>query len=174
MQLAALTALVGHARKTVPLYATRGLPREPVQLDDRWLAVPLLHKQELRQSGRGAISTAAPRWRLAEVHTGGTTGTPLTVYCDRATLQRNYAFFGRLREWAGLPPGARVATFAGRTVVPAGQARPPFWRGKPPGEKWVVFLPYITAPAPPPDFGAFPRVPPPPPSRDTPPPPAPP
>ena len=145
MQLAALTALVGHARKTVPLYATRGLPREPVQLDDRWLAVPLLHKQELRQSGRGAISTTAPRWRLAEVHTGGTTGTPLTVYCDRATLQRNYAFFGRLREWAGLPPGARVATFAGRTVVPAGQARPPFWRVNAAANNWLFSSYHISA-----------------------------
>src|SRR5205807_2261776 len=69
----------------------------------------------------------------------------LTVYCDRATLQRNYAFFGRLREWAGVPPGARVATFAGRTVVPAAQARPPFWRVNAAANNWLFSSYHISA-----------------------------
>jgi phenylacetate-CoA ligase len=43
-------------------------------------------------------------------------------------LQRNYAFFARFRDWAGVSADARVATFAGRTLVPPDQDRPPYWR----------------------------------------------
>jgi phenylacetate-CoA ligase len=43
-------------------------------------------------------------------------------------LQWNYAFFARFLTWAGVPRGARVATFAGRTVVRPDQSEPPYWR----------------------------------------------
>jgi phenylacetate-CoA ligase len=62
------------------------------------------------------------------VHTGGTTGTPLTFYSDRPSMQRNFAFIARLREWIGAPVGQRAAVFAGRTFVSPDATRPPFWR----------------------------------------------
>ena len=127
-QIESLNRLLRHARMNVPLYRERGLPNDLTALDERWLAIPLLTKRELREAGRKAISSRTPWWRLQEVHTGGTTGTPLTVYCDRGVLQQNFAFFARFLEWAGVPPRARVATFAGRVVVPPVQRRPPFWR----------------------------------------------
>ena len=90
--------------------------------------LPTITKDDVRQHLQQFVSEAPRKGDLLEVHTGGTTGTPLTIYCDRSSLQRNYAFFARLREWAGVPERARVATFAGRTIVPPGQDRPPFWR----------------------------------------------
>jgi len=132
LQLEHLNALVRHAYDTVPLYRDRINPDRRFTDLEQLQELPVLTKDELR-GPRSSVTSAL--WgtgrmgrRLLEVHTGGTTGKPLTIYCDRPTLQRNYAFFARFREWARVPGGARVATFAGRTIVSPGQTRPPFWR----------------------------------------------
>ena len=128
LQLQRLTALVRHARETVGLYRGRKLPDGPFTELAQLRELPVLTKDELR--GPRELVTSQ-RWRgrrLLEIHTGGTTGKPLTIYCDRTALQLNYAFFARLREWAGAPSGVRVATFAGRIIVSPHQTRPPFWR----------------------------------------------
>lgn len=119
--------LLAHAQDTVPLY------QEHLSgVNARGLAtlgnLPLLRKEDLRAPRDRVVSRAFHNNRLEEIHTGGTTGTPLTIYCDRAALQLNYAFFGRLRHWAGIGSHDRVATFAGRTIVPPGSQQPPFWR----------------------------------------------
>ncbi|HEX2189570.1 MAG TPA: hypothetical protein VHG51_11760 [Longimicrobiaceae bacterium] len=143
-QLARLNEVVSHARRTVPLYRDR-LPdarlADPAELRD----LPVLRKDDLRAAGRGAVSGLHAGGRLVEIHTGGTTGAPLTVYCDRATLQRNYAFFGRLLAWTGAAPGCRTATFAGRTLVPPAQREPPFWRMNAAGNA-LLFSSYHIAP----------------------------
>lgn len=131
-QLEQLRRVVEHARRTVPFYMNRLPAGEPATLS-ALAAIPVLTKAEVRAAGRAMISRTADPAALLEVHTGGTTGTPLTVYCDRATRQRNFAFFARFLESAGLPPHARVATFAGRVLVPPGHAKPPYWRYNVPG-----------------------------------------
>lgn len=122
-----LNELLAVARDTVPLYKER-LSSESLHGLATLAELPLLRKDELRAPREQVVSRSFQTTRLEAIHTGGTTGSPLTVYCDRAALQLNYAFFGRLRNWAGIQPHDRVATFAGRTIVPAGQKRPPFWR----------------------------------------------
>ena len=126
LQLERLNALLRHAADTVPFYAPRQLPRRIEQLDDL-RALPMLEKSEVRSAGSTLLSLAGPRSAI-EIHTGGTTGMPLNIRCDRETLQRNYAFFARLTRWAGVPSGARVATFAGRTFIRPDQSAPPYWR----------------------------------------------
>jgi phenylacetate-CoA ligase len=128
LQLERLTAMLRHAYDTVPLYQGRIKPDLPFTGLEQLQELPVLTKDELRAPRRVVTSALWGSRRLQEVHTGGTTGKPLTIYCDQATLQRNYAFFARFREWAGVPRGARVATFAGRTFVSPGQTKPPFWR----------------------------------------------
>ncbi len=128
LQLRELNRVIALARDTVPFYASRGLPDEPLRHLAELGRLPLTAKSDLRQPAAVITSSRYRGVRLEEVHTGGTTGTPLTIYCTRETLQRNYAFFGRFREWAGIGPDARVATFAGRILVPPGQTRPPYWR----------------------------------------------
>jgi len=128
IQLGELNRVVSLARKTVPLYHGWRLPDASLGSLDEIRHLPLLTKEQLQQPAAVVTSNRFKGERLQQVHTGGTTGTPLTIYCDRSTLQRNYAFFGRFLEWAGVRAGAKVATFAGRTVVPPKQDAPPFWR----------------------------------------------
>ena len=126
-QLSALTEVVARAASDVPFYRQRGLEGIDFESFDQLREIPVLTKSEVQRADREMISRAYRSRRLTEVHTGGTTGKPLAIYCDSETLQRNYAFFTRFKEWAGIYDGTRVATFAGRTVVPPG-AREPYWR----------------------------------------------
>ncbi len=145
LQLARLNEVLRRAQSTVPLYRDR-LPAAPLAALGQLAEVPVLRKEDLRAPRDVLVSREFAGRRLVRIHTGGTTGTPLTVYCDRATLQRNYAFFARLLEWAGVPPRARTATFAGRTLVPPAQRTPPFWRRNAAGNA-LLFSSYHIAPS---------------------------
>lgn len=125
-QAAGLRALVAHARATVPYYRERLGGIQVRDLDDL-SRVPLLTKEEVRRGGDALVSTAATG-RSYTIHTGGTTGTPLAIRCDVDALRRNYAFFARFLAGAGAGPRPRIATFAGRVIVPSAQRRPPYWR----------------------------------------------
>jgi phenylacetate-CoA ligase len=144
LQHARLQTTVHRAYEDVPHYRARGGPR-PVMSDPEALSrIPIMTKDEVKAAGRSLISDRLGR-KLLEIHTGGTTGKPLTVYCDRATLQRNYAFFARFRESTGVTDGERVATFAGRRVVPA-DAGPPYWRHNL-ASRTLLFSSYHISPA---------------------------
>lgn len=127
MQDAALRETVAAAARDVPLYRQRGLRPLGARAIEDLERIATLTKSELQGAGRDCISDAYRGRRLQEVHTGGTTGKPLAIFCDAATLQRNYAFFSRFKEQAGIGAGDRIATFAGRTLVPA-NASAPYWR----------------------------------------------
>lgn len=131
-QLDLLNGVLAHARATVPFHAAR-IPTLPLPSLEALADVPLMTKADMRAGGRMLVSEDYAESPLLEVHTGGTTGTPLTIYCDHHTLRRNYAFFARFLESAGIPAHARVATFAGRILVPPGTQGPPFWRYNVPG-----------------------------------------
>jgi phenylacetate-CoA ligase len=123
-----LSALLRHATLNVPFYRERGL--RPATMEDAMSSLrelPVLTKAEVQRAGRVLIADQYRDRRLEEIHTGGTTGTPLAVYCDSQVLQRNYAFFERFKRSAGVRAGARVATFAGRPLVPP-DSNGPFWR----------------------------------------------
>jgi phenylacetate-CoA ligase len=126
-QFSALTAVVAAATSDVPFYRRRSEGRSEISSFEMLRELPLLTKSEVQRAGREMISDRYRGQRLVEVHTGGTTGKPLSIFCDRPTLQRNYAFFSRFKEQAGIAPGARTATFAGRTLVPVGSSAP-YWR----------------------------------------------
>lgn len=126
-RLQLLSAVVTRAASDVPFYRSRALSTIAFHDPDQLARLPLLDKSDVQAAGRQMISDRYRDRRLTEIHTGGTTGKPLAIYCDSAALQRNYAFFVRFKESAGIRDGARVATFAGRTLVPAG-AGPPYWR----------------------------------------------
>lgn len=125
-QAVRLSAVTSGAAASVPFYADR-IPRAGVGSVEELRELPVVTKAEVQSAGRALVSTRFAGRRLHEIHTGGTTGRPLVVYCDREAMRRNYAFFYRIREWAGVGTAAKVATFAGRTIV--GPERPaPFWR----------------------------------------------
>lgn len=154
LQLGRANAALEAAAGVVPWYkplrtAGKSTLRDLDQLRD----LPTVGKDDVRRHLADFVSETARKEKLLEVHTGGTTGTPLTIYCDRPTLQRNYAFFARLREWAGIPNDARVATFAGRTLVRPSQTRPPYWRRNAAGNT-VLYSSYHIGAATIPDYAA--------------------
>jgi phenylacetate-CoA ligase len=126
-QLATLNRVLAAARAAVPFYADR-IPAEPLPNIEALSVLSMLTKADVLAAGKAMVSRDVHESDLLSVNTGGTTGTPLAVYCDRAALRRNYAFFARFLESAGVPPRARVATFAGRVLVPNGQTGGPYWR----------------------------------------------
>lgn len=125
-QRARLREMTAAAARDVPYYAGR-IPRDGVPSLEALRNVPLLAKVDAQAAGKALVSRRFEGQKLQEIHTGGTTGRPLNVYCDAEALRRNYAFFSRIREWAGVAEGDRVATFAGRTIVAPGRSAP-FWR----------------------------------------------
>lgn len=125
-QRARLSETIARAAADVPYYRTR-LPKGGVDSLDALRELPVLGKAEAQDAGRALVSERFQGQPLQEIHTGGTTGRPLTVFCGAEALRRNYAFFFRIREWAGIRDGDRVATFAGRTIVAPGRGAP-YWR----------------------------------------------
>lgn len=126
LQRGKLRNLLSFAKREVPYYA--GIPdvasRDPLAV---LREVSLLTKSSVRAAGDDLIAASHRGGSHVTIHTGGTTGTPLTIPASRDAIQRNYAFFARLRRWAGAPSGTRTATFAGRLVVSADNGYP-YWR----------------------------------------------
>ena len=129
LQLAMLNDLLRRARSLVPFYREGGrLPDQDLRSLRELREIPILQKDDLRTAENRFIASDFVGTRLVEIHTGGTTGKPLTIYCNGAVLRRNFAFFERFKEWAGIQRGMRIATFGGRIIVPPAQQQPPFWR----------------------------------------------
>jgi len=118
-----LRATLAHARAHVPFYRDRSTG------DEDLTAWPTLTKSEVQHAGDRLVADTHRHKSLTTIFTGGTTGQALAIRCDRAALQANYAFFELFKTWAtGDQPVRRVATFAGRTIVPVEQRKPPYWR----------------------------------------------
>jgi phenylacetate-CoA ligase len=130
VQESRLMDVMRHAASTVPFYRELGLPlpNDPTEAMDALRAWPVLSKPALQAAGRGAWSEAIDERGTTEIHTGGTTGRALAIRVNQDALRWNYAFFERAKRWAGVGENDRVATFAGRAIVPPEQGHPPFWR----------------------------------------------
>lgn len=127
LQLTELNALLRLARSSA-IYGRARLPNHDLESLADLAQLPFIGKADLRRPKLEVVPTGLARSARHVIHTGGTTGTPLKVYCTRQALQRNYAFFERFKAWTGFQRGDRVATFAGRSLIAAGQAAPPYWR----------------------------------------------
>lgn len=88
--------------------------------------LPYLDKAAVRAQG---ASLQARTHRLSVAGgTSGSTGTPLRLRHDFASVLREQAFNERQRRWAGYRTGERRAWWRGDLVVPTSQSEPPFWR----------------------------------------------
>jgi len=121
-QLLQLSAVVDHARRTVPYYRDRfrGLPQGPVALQ----ALPLLARRAIQDAGHGLRSTAIPPQfgGTHENRTSGATGEPVSV--QRTMLDGLLWQANTLRDhaWHGRDPLLKLAAI--RAVAP-GTADPP-------------------------------------------------
>ncbi|HVH69054.1 MAG TPA: hypothetical protein VM716_14390 [Gemmatimonadales bacterium] len=89
---------------------------------------PPLDKEALRTLPEAFLADDCPRSRLRQVHTSGTTGSPITIWRTRETERALYALAAaRRRRWYGISHRDPCALLGGQLVTPASQQRPPFW-----------------------------------------------
>lgn len=130
MQLESVRELLQKSVRHVPYYRN-SLSLEMVndfqEINDIQ-KIPLLEKKVLRQSPGQLVDERYDLAKLNVVHTTGTTGTPLKIYCTPRVRKRNYAFYSRFLSNAGINYMGKRITIGGRVVVSADQKDPPFWR----------------------------------------------
>ncbi|HEU5402772.1 MAG TPA: hypothetical protein VFU86_15535 [Terriglobales bacterium] len=127
-----LHAFVRHCAETVPYYKDlfRELSVRPEDIRglDDLKVLPVLTKTTVQERGPEFVSDLAGHYSCALVHTSGTTGGGLHLQATREAIQEQWAVWWRYRRWHGIQPGTWCAFFGGRSLVPAAQSTPPFWR----------------------------------------------
>jgi phenylacetate-CoA ligase len=112
-QLTALKAQLQHAWDTVPYYRAAWTKAGVHPSDVRELAdleaFPVLTKGDIRRHNRALVSSAVDITRCRVKTTSGSTGVPLTIYCDEDAMQWKAACTLRSDEWSGYRLGQRVA-----------------------------------------------------------------
>lgn len=93
------------------------------QLDD----FPFITKTDVKASDEAFIA-GSTSGVVVEGSTSGTTGTPLTIKQNMASVVREHAFTSRYLKWAGFEEGDKRAWLRGDMVVPLEQKHGPFWR----------------------------------------------
>jgi phenylacetate-CoA ligase len=145
-----LQKFVAHAVATVPFYRERftaaGLEPSAVRSIEDLRALPILTKEEAQEHVRALISTAVPDKERTWIHTSGTTGGALRFPTTMTSVQEQWAVWWRYRRWHGIQRDTWCGYFGGRSVVPANQSDPPFWRYNYSG-KQILFSGYHMSPA---------------------------
>ena len=112
-QRAALKAQLQHAWDTVPYYRAAwgraGVHPGDVKCLADLEAFPILTKADIRRHERALVSCAYDVAKLRVKRTSGSTGVPLTIYCDEPAMQWKTACTIRSDEWSGWRLGQRVA-----------------------------------------------------------------
>jgi phenylacetate-CoA ligase len=118
------------AYERVPFYRRRfdacGVRPEEITGPEDLRRLPVLTKADVREAGPGLLTR--PASALVHGHTSGTTGSPLSLWYDRAMCIANNVADWRQKGWAGMRRDAWCGVFLGRVVVPITVRRPPFWR----------------------------------------------
>lgn len=126
-----LARLLHRARHRVPYYRAYWDGRERRGERGAWQYLenwPVLKKEPLRANPRAFVADDCSPRRMLNLHTSGTTGTPLSLWIGRRALQQWYALFeARWRRWYGVSRKDRWAILGGQLIVPVQQTGPPYW-----------------------------------------------
>jgi phenylacetate-CoA ligase len=143
-----LAALISTAVDRSPFYRERfraaGISPSGISSMTDLLSVPILTKGEAQELARERTE-AEHEVKARTVHTSGTTGAALRFPTTLAAIQEQWALWWRYRSWHGIHKGTWCGLFAGRSVVPSGQAEPPYWRVNHPGRQ-LLFSGYHMSP----------------------------
>jgi phenylacetate-CoA ligase len=127
--------VVAHAYEHVPYYRElfdrHGIHPQRFRGQEDLPKIPVLTRDILKSRLPDLLSRAYPKKALAEGHTSGTTGSPVTLFYSPDMMTMNYAALDRQYRWAGARlerHGDRMAVVRGNIIVPLTQTRPPFWR----------------------------------------------
>jgi phenylacetate-CoA ligase len=131
LQIDELQRLLSHSFATVPFFRKcakeQGLSADMFSKAEDLKRLPVIPKERLRAAPDEFLSDLY-RGKTFKLSTSGTSGKPLSIYCDKDSRRRHYAFWQRFRKWFGILPGMKRATFFGRIIIPADHRHPPFWR----------------------------------------------
>ena len=120
LQLAKLRRLLTYAYDHVPFYRHRwdaaGIHPGDIKTTEDFARLPLLTKDEIRDNADEILSTDPPSV-ARRAQTGGSTGAPLIVWRDQASVDRAWASYVRLWTWMGYSPGDPYANLWGTRVV---------------------------------------------------------
>lgn len=121
-----------HAIKNVPFYQElvqngKIKPDEIKGVSDI-KKLPIISKEQIRENPDYFLANGFNKKDLITINTSGTTGKTLKIFVDKDSRRYAYAFFSRLKIWAGIDSKLPNVTFAGRTIVPPDADKPPFWR----------------------------------------------
>lgn len=145
-----LRQVVQHAYQTVPYYTELFDSLKLKPQDIRSVAdlpkLPILNKETIRKRGSDMFSKDWPTRRISYGHTGGTTGTAMTLACDIDTTAWQWAVWWRHRARFGLNLNDPFIVLAGRSVVPMNRMDPPFWRRNFPMHQTYVSIHHMTQP----------------------------
>jgi phenylacetate-CoA ligase len=145
-----LQQVVKHAYQTVPYYTelfdSLKLKPEDIKSVEDLPKLPILTKDILRQRGSDMFSKGWPARRISYGHTGGTTGTALTLASDIDTTAWQWAVWWRHRYRFGLKLNDPFIVLAGRSVVPMSRMDPPFWRRNLSMHQTYVSIHHMTQP----------------------------
>lgn len=140
LQLQKLRALINHCYQASPYYRRRFDENELKPSDIKTLGdvfrIPITPKTDLRTETERFLTEKITE-KMIEVHTSGTTGSPMTVYFSAKDIGRRFAFLERCRRWAGVGIGQRRASFTGQSIIPERQIKAPFWRFNRPGTQML-------------------------------------
>lgn len=132
LQQYSLSGLLKHSYKYVPYYRAAfkniGVNLADMNSYNILNSLPITTKNHIKDRPAMFLSSFYRKKQLINIQTSGTTGTPLNIFSTKEAIQRNYAFFSRSLNWAGVTDDQPSATFAGRTIIPSNLNSPPFWR----------------------------------------------
>lgn len=127
-----LHKIITEAANNVPYYREL-FSKNDIKVDDIHAIediakIPLLEKEKIRKAPEEFINTKYRKSKIIKIHTTGTTGTPLKIFCSNEVRQLNYAFYNRFLDSVGIQFKGKRATIGGRIIIPVDQSKPPFWR----------------------------------------------
>jgi phenylacetate-CoA ligase len=131
-QLRMLRKSIENAVNNVPYYSdlfnVNNIKADDIKSVKDLCKIPILDKAPLKSNPEKFINKTFNKNSLFTVSTSGTTGTPLSIYCNSDVRQKNYAFFDRFLDQVGIKHNGKRATFGGRVVCKSTQKKPPFGR----------------------------------------------
>ncbi len=137
--------LVQTAVRDVPFYAEwfrrNGVDARSIRSREDLQQLPILTKNDVQSAGASMFSAAIPISQTTMCHTSGTTGGGLRFPRAFDAEREQWAVWWRYRGWHGIQWGEWCAYFGGRSVVPASQSAPPYWRTNYPNHQ-VLFSTY--------------------------------
>lgn len=144
-----LRKFVHHAATNVPFYRRQfrelQIAPEDIRCLDDLSRLPVLSKQQVQEHYHEFLPENVPLKDTAIIHTSGTTGAGLQFAATKDALQEQWATWWRYRMWHGITLDTWCGYFAGRSIVPASQSAPPFWRYNYPARQ-IMFSGYHLSP----------------------------